>query len=83
MKHVSQLTAKVRERLGQRVQGLQVVLHDDGIMLRGQARDFYSKQLAQHAAMEVCGLPIVANEIEVTHGFVEATTIPVATEEQR
>jgi osmotically-inducible protein OsmY len=42
-----------------------VVLHAGGVILRGQARTFYAKQLAQHAAMDITGLPVLANEIEV------------------
>lgn len=62
------------EQIGQRVQcrlsGLlsdfQVLRREDGLVLRGHARTYYAKQLAQHAVMEVVGsVPIVANEIEV------------------
>jgi hypothetical protein len=41
------------------------VIQDNGLILRGQAHTYFAKQLAQHAAMEVTELPILANEIEV------------------
>jgi len=33
--------------------------------LRGRAKTYYAKQLAQHAVMEATDLPVLANEIEV------------------
>jgi hypothetical protein len=33
--------------------------------LQGLASTYYAKQLAQHAAMDLADLPILANEIEV------------------
>lgn len=47
------------------VRGFRVLVHEQGLVLQGCAPTFYAKQLAQHAAMEVGGLPILANEIEV------------------
>jgi hypothetical protein len=41
-----------------------VVVHE-GLVLRGRAQTFYTKQLAQHAVMRATALPILANEIEV------------------
>jgi hypothetical protein len=35
------------------------------LVLRGQARSHYAKQLALHAVTEVVNLPIEANEIKV------------------
>lgn len=55
----------VQRQLNGRVRDLRVLLQDQGIILRGQTSTYYVKQLAQHAAMEVSGLPIVANDIEV------------------
>ena len=62
-----QLAALVQGRLlgRDRVIGLCVVVQEEGLVLQGSAPSFYAKQLAQHAAMEVSGLPILANEIEV------------------
>jgi hypothetical protein len=38
----------------------------EGVILRGQTHTYYAKQLAQDAVLELGGLPIVANEIEVS-----------------
>ena len=48
-----------------RVRPFRVVVREEGLVLQGCAPTYYAKQLAQHAAMEVSGLPILANEIEV------------------
>ena len=52
-------------RLGNRVRDLRVVVLPAGIILQGRSATYHAKQLAQHAAMELAELPIVANEIEV------------------
>jgi hypothetical protein len=55
----------IKQRIGGRVIGLRVLFHEAGIALQGMAYSYYDKQLAQHTAMRIFGLPIVANEIEV------------------
>jgi hypothetical protein len=55
----------VRCRLTGRVGGFQLVVRDQGLVLRGHAHTYYAKQIAQHAVMDVTSLPIRANEIEV------------------
>jgi hypothetical protein len=60
-----QLESLVQRRLGGRVRNLRVVVRKDGIILRGFAPTYHAKQLAQHAAMELGCLPILANDIEV------------------
>jgi hypothetical protein len=55
----------LRQRLGSRVAGLRVLIYEGGITLQGRAFSYYAKQLAQHGAMCILGLPILANEIEV------------------
>lgn len=59
------LETQLRLRLGNRVRGLRLSVQDAGLVLRGSSGTFHVKQLAQHAAMELTGLPILANEIEV------------------
>jgi hypothetical protein len=55
-----------RHLLGRaRVRGFRVLLQEQGLVLQGCAGTYHAKQLAKHAAMEVSGLPILANEIEV------------------
>ena len=63
---VEQLETHAQVRLNGRVRDLRLVVRDQGLVLRGHAHTYYAKQLAQHAVMETSGLPIVANEIEVT-----------------
>jgi hypothetical protein len=59
------LECLMQQRLGNRVRGLRVLLHPTGMVLEGRAASYYVKQLAQHAAMELADVPILANEIEV------------------
>ena len=55
-----------RQLLGRvRLRRFRVLVQEQGVVLQGCAPTYYAKQLAQHAAMEVSGLPIMANEIEV------------------
>jgi osmotically-inducible protein OsmY len=55
----------VQRRLGSRVRDLRVLVRQDGVILQGRAGTYHAKQLAQHAAMELTALPILANDIEV------------------
>jgi len=59
------LETLVQRRLGARIRKLRIILRHDGVVLQGMASTYYAKQLAQHAAMDLGELPIVANEIEV------------------
>jgi outer membrane biogenesis lipoprotein LolB len=61
----TQLEMKLTNRLGRQVRNLRIHVRDTGVVLYGQATTYYAKQLAQHAAMEITGLPVLANEIEV------------------
>ena len=60
-----QLEALVQRRLRGQVRDLRLLVGDQGLILQGQTSTYYAKQLAQHAAMEITGLTILANEIEV------------------
>jgi len=61
----SPLDSLVCALLGRRVIGLRVEVRDGGLVLHGRAASYHAKQLAQHAAMAVTDLPLVANQIEV------------------
>jgi hypothetical protein len=63
---VPSLEARVRSQLRGRIRDLRLVVTDKGIVLQGSAGTYYAKQLAQHAVMGAAGLPILANEIEVS-----------------
>lgn len=62
---VPDLEAQVRWRLLGRVSDLHLRIRHGGLVLRGCARSYYCKQLAQHVVMESSELPILANEIVV------------------
>jgi hypothetical protein len=59
------LELQVQRRLGSRVRDLRIVIRHGGLILQGRAATYHAKQLAQHAAMEMSGLPILANDIDV------------------
>lgn len=59
------LEALVQRRLGSRIRDLRVEVRPTGVVLQGRAATYHAKQLAQHAAMELLGLAVLANDIEV------------------
>jgi len=59
------LEALMARRLGNRIRDLRVRIHPTGMILHGRTGTYHAKQLAQHAAMELANLPILANDIEV------------------
>ena len=59
------LENRIQAKLTGRVRNLQLLQHDGGLVLRGLARTYHAKQLAQHAVMSETKLPILANEIDV------------------
>jgi len=59
------LELQLQRRVGSRVRDLRVQLRPEGIILQGRATTYHAKQLAQHAAMDLLGQPILANEIDV------------------
>lgn len=61
----ARLEAMLQCRLGNRVRDLHVQLFADGLVIQGRAATYHAKQLAQHAAMELADVPILANDIEV------------------
>jgi hypothetical protein len=59
------LESMLVRRLGSRIRDLRVILLPDGLILQGRTATYHAKQIAQHVAMEVADLPILANEIIV------------------
>jgi hypothetical protein len=59
------LECLLQRRLGNRIRKLRVHVLPAGLVLEGRAATYHAKQLAQHAAMELVALPILANDIEV------------------
>jgi hypothetical protein len=62
---VTELEALIQYRLSGQVRNFRLEIAHDGVVLRGNARTYYAKQLAQEALMSATALPILANEIEV------------------
>jgi osmotically-inducible protein OsmY len=60
-----QVEALLKQKLQGRVWNIRVLVEEGCVVLQGQARSYYAKQLAQHIAMEIIQLRIRANEIEV------------------
>ncbi len=71
---VEQAEAFLRQRLRSRVWQLRILVQEGGVILQGQALDYYTKQLGQHIAMQELRLTIVANEIEVRPALPAPTT---------
>jgi hypothetical protein len=64
--HPEHLESLVQRRVGGRVRDLRVLVRPAGLVLQGRAPTYHAKQLAQHAAMDLSELPILANDIEVS-----------------
>ncbi len=62
---LDRLGIRVQHQLSGRLRNFHLKRRDHGVVLRGQARTYYAKQLAQHAVMRATELPILHNEIEV------------------
>ena len=62
---VDELETRVQSILSGRVCGLRIEWQPEGLVLRGQTRTYYAKQLAQQTVMKATTLPIVSNDIEV------------------
>jgi hypothetical protein len=67
--NAEEVEAFLKQRLGVRITGLRVLLREAVVVLQGTISSYYVKQLAQHAAMKVLCLSILANEIEVRWGL--------------
>lgn len=63
-RRLAQAEALLRHQLGHPIGDLRVVIRQEGVILRGRARSYYAKQLAQEAIMHGLRLPVVANDIE-------------------
>ena len=62
---IDQLETRLQGQLSGRIRNLHLAIEKSGVVLRGLARTYYAKQLAQHAFMRETQLPLAANEIEV------------------
>lgn len=55
----------LQTRLGHQLHDFRLVSQANGLVLYGRVSTYYGKQIAQHVAMEVSGLEIAANQIEI------------------
>ena len=60
------ISQRIESRLGGRIRNLRVTLEGDVIVLAGTCTTYYSKQLAQHAALGVIEDEPLENRILVT-----------------
>lgn len=63
---LARLEEHVRCRFVGRLRDFQIEVRSDGLILRGHVHTYYTKQVVQHAVLEMSELPILANEIEVS-----------------
>ncbi len=62
------IESRIRDRLGNRVRELKVIADGSWVVLHGRCVTYYSKQLAQHAALGVLEDEHLDNQITVTQG---------------
>jgi hypothetical protein len=62
---IERIENRIRHQLSGRLRDFRLEVGDAGVVLRGRARTYYAKQLAQHAVMAATDQPILRNEIEV------------------
>ncbi|HWA99064.1 MAG TPA: hypothetical protein VG713_11255 [Pirellulales bacterium] len=61
----SSIERSVQQRTGYKIRDLRVEIDTEGVRLQGRCGSFYSKQLAQQAAMDMARDVALTNEIEV------------------
>jgi hypothetical protein len=59
------VAARVHHLMSGRVRDFHVQIDKRGLVLRGRTQTYHAKQLVRQAAMEVAGMPILADEVEV------------------
>lgn len=62
------IRGRIRKRIGDRVHDLDVSVDEAAVVLQGRCATFYTKQLAQHAALGVLNDEQLDNQIVVTSG---------------
>lgn len=68
MVSLSELTlveVAIGHEFSQRVQEFHIVVRNDGLVLEGRTRSYFTKQLVQQAVISAINLPITANNISV------------------
>jgi hypothetical protein len=62
---LEELETHLQAVLSGRVRDLRITSHDNGLVIQGQTRTYYAKQVAQQEVMKASSMPVRANEIEV------------------
>ena len=62
---MDELETRFQSLLSGGIAGYALSVRREGLVLRGQTRTYYAKQLAQQTVMKATTLPIVSNDIEV------------------
>lgn len=62
----AELEAHVACRVGGQLRDFRVLVRAEGLVLQGCAHTYHAKQQAEQEVREATGLPIWANEIEVS-----------------
>lgn len=62
--NASDLKTSIVRRVGNAIEGLEVVLVGENVFIRGSTESWYNKQLAGHSILNLCTCEIV-NEIKV------------------
>jgi BON domain len=66
---LQELTSSIKHRIHSRTHGrvwnLHVEIDGQAVVLRGRTSTYYTKQLAQHGALEITSDKAVVNDIEV------------------
>ena len=62
---LTELESRVADQLNGQVRHFRVFACDGGILLKGRARTYHAKQMAQHIVMKASKQRIVANQMDV------------------
>lgn len=64
--HIASLVEQeVRNRTSGRIRGLKVQVSEGNVVITGQTKTYYAKQLVTHAALDTTDQLVVKNEVEV------------------
>jgi hypothetical protein len=65
IEEINRIENTLQTHLSGRVRDLRLEVRGDGLVLRGRARTYYARQLAQQEVLAATLRPVLANEIEV------------------
>jgi hypothetical protein len=62
----ARIARQVKRELGNRVLDLEILVEEEGLVLRGRTNTYYAKQLVQHAVMRLTRCRVAANQVAVS-----------------